>query len=110
MEVITEERETCTLVRVVATRLDVAVAQPFKAKLEAIPVDKRNIVLDLSEVPFVDSTGLGALLSFLRKIAQANGRLRLSGLCEQVSAMFMLVRMNKVFDLYDTADQACGNW
>ncbi len=110
METKVEDKQRYLLVEVASNRLDVAVAPEFKQRIADIPLAERKVILDLSKVPFVDSTGLGALLSLLRQIAQNKGALRIAGLTEQVKSMFMLVRMNKVFDIYDSVSEAERGW
>jgi len=63
-------------------------------------------VLDLSRLRFVDSSGLGALLSCLRQLTGRGGDLRLSGMSKPVRALFELVRMHRIFDIYPTKEEA----
>ena len=92
------------------TRLDVRTAEEFRAESQAFVADKQRVILDLSEVNFIDSTGLGVLLSLLRRLGERNGALCLIGLAPQVSAMFHLVRMHLVFDIFETVDIARAEW
>jgi anti-sigma B factor antagonist len=64
------------------------------------------VVLDLSQVRFVDSSGLGSILSCLRQMNAKGGELNLCGITKQVRALFDLVRMHRIFDIYDTRDEA----
>ena len=64
-----------------------------------------NIVVQLSHVRFVDSSGLGALLSGFKNAAAKSGKLVLSNIQPQVLSMFELTRLNRVFEIYaDTED------
>jgi anti-sigma B factor antagonist len=65
----------------------------------------RSIVLDLSRVEFVDSTGLGAIVSS-RKLVHGGGDLVLAGVSGSVLALFQLTRMDKVFALYSSRMEA----
>jgi anti-sigma B factor antagonist len=60
-----------------------------------------NIVLDLGEIEFMDSTGLGAMLSCLRTIKAKGGSLRLASLTPEVRRLFDLVMMDRVFEIYE---------
>ncbi len=64
-----------------------------------------NIILDLSEVRYLDSSGLGALVS-IRKMLGANGTFLLCGVTGQVADVFRVTRMNAVFDIFDDAELA----
>jgi anti-sigma B factor antagonist len=77
-------------------------------KLAAAPLLKpgAKLVFDMSGLKFVDSSGLGALLSSLRQLGAQGGELKLCGVTRPVRAMFELVRMHKVLDIYNTAEEA----
>lgn len=87
-------------------RLDAAVADEFKTRmLEFIEAGQCQLVLDLSEIDFIDSSGLGAVVSVLKGVG-AHGSLRLCGLQDGVMSIFKLTRMNKVFSIHPTAEAA----
>jgi anti-sigma B factor antagonist len=73
--------------------------------MEYVKNGNRSIVLDLSDVIFIDSSGLGALIGSL-KLMGADGELVISGARNAVESMFKLTRMNKVFRMFDTPDDA----
>lgn len=90
-------------------RLDAAAATSFKSQLaDFMNQGRMRLVLDLGMVEFVDSSGLGALLSSYRSAVQSGGRLVLCGLRPQVRALFTLTKMNKVLQDYDDSDSACA--
>jgi anti-sigma B factor antagonist len=64
------------------------------------------VILDLGRLRFIDSSGLGAMLSCLRQLNAAGGDLKLCGMSKAVRAVFELVRMHKIFDIYGTREQA----
>jgi anti-sigma B factor antagonist len=64
------------------------------------------VVLDMSALNFVDSSGLGALLSCLRAMNGKNGQLRLYGMTKPVRALFELVRMHRIFTIYNSREEA----
>jgi anti-sigma B factor antagonist len=87
-------------------RLDASLAVGFKDKVSAfINSGNRAIVINLSSVNFIDSSGLGAIVSCL-KLMGPKGRLALFGLSAPVVSMFKLTRMDRVFALYTTEEQA----
>ena len=79
-------------------------------KLEryTIPFDGEpaNVVLDLTRLRFIDSSGLGAFLSCLRKLNQKQGDLKLCGVSKQVRAVLELVRMHRILDICGTRQEA----
>ncbi len=66
----------------------------------------KNFVLDLKKVNFIDSTGLGVLISLMRQLKDMGGRLRLTGLQEEVRSIFEITRLFRVFDISPTVEEA----
>lgn len=94
------------VIRPRATQLNAPVAADFRARVAAI-VERgdRNLVLDLADVEFVDSTALGAIVAIL-KMVDSSGHLLLCGAGETVRAMMEVTRMTRIFPIYDDADAA----
>jgi anti-sigma B factor antagonist len=92
--------------KVLDGRIAADVAPRFKAHLaEYMTNGNRSIVLDLGLVNFIDSSGLGALVSSLKSMGK-DGDLVVSGAHGAVASMFKLTRMDKVFRMYETNDLA----
>jgi anti-sigma B factor antagonist len=80
-------------------RIDAHVAPAFRATLiEQIEQGHVNLVINLSRVQFIDSSGLGALVSALKRIGRT-GELKVCGLNESVKSMFELTRLNRVIPI-----------
>ncbi len=87
-------------------RLDASAAADFKGKMvDWINSGHRRIVLDLSMVDFVDSSGLGAIVSCLKTLGEG-GDLAISGIKDAVLSLFKLTRMNRVFQIYPSSEAA----
>ncbi len=84
--------------------LDASNAADFKsAVMPAISASKATIiVIDLTSVEFMDSMGLGALVACLRRTEAQKQRLQLCNLKPKVRALFELVRLYKVFEIFNT--------
>lgn len=87
-------------------RLDGAVAPAFKTAVQAVIQggDKR-LVLDLQNVDFMDSSGLGALVSVLKALGGA-GALVVCNVRGGVLSLFKLTRMDKVFAIAESREEA----
>lgn len=97
----TEKQGEVLIVRPLESRLDASDAENFKSSLLGWINESNNaIVLDLSFVNFVDSSGLGAIVSVLKQMGK-NGRIVVCSLQTPVSALFKLTRMDKVFSIFD---------
>jgi anti-sigma B factor antagonist len=92
--------------KVLDGRIAADVAPRLKAHLaEYVSQGNHAIVLDLGAVTFIDSSGLGALVSSLKSIGK-EGDLVISSAQGAVASMFKLTRMDKVFRMYATTDEA----
>ncbi|MEM7468676.1 MAG: STAS domain-containing protein, partial [Pseudomonadota bacterium] len=81
-------------------RLDAKIAVDFKQRMtDFISEGDKPIVLNLHETEFIDSSGLGAIVSSL-KAAGASRQFSICGLQEPVKTMFKLTRMDKVFSIF----------
>ncbi len=106
MALLVERIGDIAVVQLPYEELDATNVAEFKRELCPIVETEPRIILDLSRITFVDSSGLGAFLSCLRKVNERHGALKLAGLSRPVRAVFELVRMYRVFDIYATRDAA----
>jgi anti-sigma B factor antagonist len=94
------------VVKVLDGRIAADVAPRFKAHLaEHVSKGNCSMVLDLGAVTFIDSSGLGALVSSLKSMGKS-GDMVICGAQGAVASMFKLTRMDKVFRMYPSAHDA----
>ncbi|GAB6036075.1 STAS domain-containing protein [Fundidesulfovibrio butyratiphilus] len=106
MNLIPQASSKATLVTL-AGRLDTNSVGRFKAALtELAEQGKVFFVIDFSQLRFLDSSGLGALVSLLRLLGQKKGDIKLACLSPEVKSLFMLTRLNKVFDIFESVQSA----
>jgi anti-sigma B factor antagonist len=87
-------------------RIDASVATEFKSQIiELIGKRDEKIVINLSDVDFIDSSGLGVLVLVLRKLGP-DGKIRLCKVKDSVRSIFELTRLNEVFDIHKTVEGA----
>lgn len=100
MELSAQDHGELRIVTVMDSRIDAAVAIQFKDQMREIIEDApERVVLDLSRVTFVDSSGLGAIVASM-KLAGQPRRLELAGLTRNVQKVFALTRMDRVFSIH----------
>lgn len=63
------------------------------------------VLIDLSDITFMDSSGLSALVSALKTVRTAGGKLSLCGINDQVRMVFELTRMDRVFEIFPNRDE-----
>jgi anti-sigma B factor antagonist len=103
MQIQIEEAGIATVVRPMTERLDVEVAMPFRAALLGlVEQGRRHLVIDLRDVAFVDSSGLGALVSALKTIKRSTsaGDVRLARAQAPVLSLLEIIRLNRVFTTF----------
>ncbi len=94
------------IVEVPLEELDASNAPDFKAGLLPLLEKRTKVVLDLSRLDFVDSSGLGAFLSCLKTMRSQEGMLVFGGVSRNVRNVLELVHMYKLVDYFDTVDEA----
>ncbi|HEU4414381.1 MAG TPA: STAS domain-containing protein [Candidatus Angelobacter sp.] len=95
-----------TVVQVLEQRLGADKAVAFKDAVgRVLNNGNPQLYLDLSQVEFIDSSGLGAILSLLKRMEKGR-ELIICGLTEPVASMFKLTRMDRVFTIYKNVEQA----
>ncbi len=108
MELNVEQIGDVTVVVLPGESLDASNAAEFKQAIATVLEKHAKVVFDMSQLRFVDSSGLGAILSCLRQLNARGGDLKLCGMTKPVRALFELVRMHRIFDIYNTRDEAIG--
>jgi anti-sigma B factor antagonist len=81
--------------------------QEFKQKvLEALEGGERRFLIDFTRTAYIDSSGLGVLVSLSKKIRDAGGDLRLAGLNDDLKTLFELTKLDTLFAISETAAEA----
>ncbi len=106
MEIPVQSFDGVAVAEVPVEELDASNAGEFKRDIAPVLQVYPHLVLDLRQLRFVDSSGLGAMLSCLRQLSARSGDLKLCGMSKQVRALFELVRMHRIFDIYNTREEA----
>ena len=109
MQLQTQTRPKVLSVLVMNDRIDAASAIQFKEQMRDLTQNaSQRIVLDLSRVMFLDSSGLGAIVA-VRKLLAPDRVLELSGLTTTVEKVFRLTRMDTIFTIHPQVGMAGQN-
>ena len=101
MQLRAENWGEATIIHAEGERIDAAGALLFKENILALAENAApRIILDLAQVGFLDSSGLGAIVAVMKMLAPAR-RLELAALTPPVERVFRLTRMDSVFVLHD---------
>ena len=92
-------------------RLNMVAAPGLKNQLEElVSAGRTRIVVDLERVTFIDSSGLGALISGLKATRQAGGDLRIAEVPDQVLTVLRLTNLDRVLRAHPSVADASHDW
>jgi anti-sigma B factor antagonist len=103
LDVTTEARDGITLV-VLSGELDIYTVSTFRLDLETLDPASSSLVLDLSDVTLLDSSGLGALVSLLNRARAGDGQLGLICPQRRIRRVFEITGLRKAFVFGDDLD------
>ena len=109
MKLETDHYDDAVLISVSEPRIDASVAIQFKDAMREITASgPARVILNMQQVEFLDSSGLGAVVAAMKQLADGQ-KLELAGLTENVEKVFRLTRLDGVFTIHNTAEDAvCG--
>ena len=73
---------------------------------ECIERNKRKVVIDLGQVDWMNSTGLGILISSYTTLLNNDGQLKLANVTEKIQSLLMITKLVTVFETYESVDDA----
>ena len=106
MEMTIEQSDNITVVTPLEEHLDASNVEEFKRDITPVLEAHSRVVFDMSQLQFMDSAGLGALLSCLRRLSDSGGDLKLYGMSKPVRAVVQITRMHRIFDIFETKEEA----
>ena len=111
MDLIRSEKKGIILFKVNLTRATLKEAEVFKNMLKKdIDSGQKKLVIDLSYCEFIDSTFLGTIVISLKKVTAVGGDIKLVGFKPAVRSMFELTRISKVFETFESTDEALSSF
>jgi len=107
----TSKHPTGVLIVEVEGQLIVGNRQELKATIQqALDNGERKLLVDFAKTGYIDSSGLGALVSISKKVREQGGELRLSGLNEDLRSLFELTKLDTLFAIADDSAQALNGF
>jgi anti-sigma B factor antagonist len=103
---VTTEKRGDTVVVGVGSRLIVGNRKELKqAVLDELERGEQEFVIDFSETSYIDSSGLGVLVTLLKRVRERRGKLRLANLNDDLRQVFELTKLDSIFPLGDGDDE-----
>jgi anti-sigma B factor antagonist len=77
---------------------------------KVIDEGKKHVVVDLSDVKFMNSSGIGMLISGLTTMKKAEGSMKLSGATEKIESLLVITKLITIFETFDDIDKAIASF
>ena len=90
--------------------LEASNVEDFRTTVAELVDAVNSILVDLSNVTFLDSSGLGALVAIWRNLSLKGGQVKLCGINPSVRTVFELTRIHRIFEIYDTQAEAISSF
>jgi anti-sigma B factor antagonist len=102
------ERDGCAVLAATG-EVDVATAPQLRQEaVRLVSAGHTRLVIDLSGVDFLDSTGLGVVVGVLKRVRTYDGELAIAGAENHVRKVFDITRISDVLPMFETVDEACA--
>lgn len=103
----TPDQTTCVLE--IEGEVDVYTSPELKQNLVKLAEDGvKHVIVNLSRVEYLDSTGLGVLIGGLKRLREIEGNLVLVGPGMRILRIFEITGLDKIFDIYQTDEEAAA--
>jgi len=74
--------------------------------MELLEERPANLIINLAGVPYMDSSGVASLVKILSRVKKAGTALHLVGLNDRVRSIFQITRLDSVFDIHNSEEEA----
>ena len=107
MEISIKQIDEITVVKIESPELNHVVSHDFQRQITPIFDEKQfNVALDMQSVDFMDSMGIGTLITLRNKLMKEKGNIAMFNISDRVKKIIDIAALHKVFDLYDTEEEA----
>jgi anti-sigma B factor antagonist len=111
MGFVKEEQKGVTIIKVEEERLDSMIAPQLKSELLFLVNEgKRNVLIDLSNVNYADSSGLGSFLFGIRQLKNVDGQLKLLAANERIMSLVRIARLDNILLNFYDREQAISSF
>jgi len=111
MKVLTERKGDVTILRLRGTLMGGPDSQVFEDVLvKTLESGSSGVLVDMSDISWVNSTGLGILIAGHRKVSGGGGVLKLLHVSKRIESILMVTKLNTLFDSYDDETQAIASF
>lgn len=106
MQINIEKKNDILILKADIDVLDAGNTDAFKAALFPLVNGNTQILLDLTKLTFIDSSGCGTLLSCYNRVKHGGGAFKICGVQKQILETFDLIRLDRIIDVFKTREAA----
>jgi anti-sigma B factor antagonist len=107
MKINVVEKYTAAVIELKGDITGTAKDQEFSSTLRKLILEgKKNIIIDLKETGFVNSSGLGLLISGYTTVKNSGGELKLANATEKIESLLVITKLTEIFTNYNSVDEA----
>ncbi len=107
MKVRIEEKYQAAIIELKGNLIGGENAKLFRDKVYELIADKKNnVIVDMSDVKMVNSSGIGILISGYTTLKNAGGDLKLAHISDKVQGVLNITKLNQIFNIYNNVDEA----
>jgi len=111
MKIKTVEKYNAVVIELKGNVMGGPEAQEFNTTLhKLLDDDKKNIVVDLADVKFMNSSGLGMLISGFTTMKNGEGHLKLARATEKINSLLVITKLITIFENFETVDEAVESY
>ena len=105
------EKSRCPITIVTGERLDITEWPLLNNEIKDLVHECGvQLVVDMAKTRFIDSTGLGKLISLLRTVTKNQGDIKIAGLNPNILELFKVTRLHRVFEIHDSVESAVDSF
>lgn len=107
-QIVVEDMDELAVVRINTDHIDFENAKDLLPSFKKII--RRKIVIDLAQVNWIDSTGIGSLVTLCYKASQSGQEIKIINLAPKVRESIKMLQVDNVLDIHESLNDACASW
>ena len=110
MSIQVEKQGQITIITITQPTVEANNVPSMWDKIQNELADTSQVVIDLSRVDFIDSTGCGIFPNCIKRLSEKEGELKICGLSDKLAALFRLMAFDRLMDIVETREEAIAQF
>jgi anti-sigma B factor antagonist len=104
---ISQEKSGDTLICAVEGEIDIGSSGELRKALDGIiKGNEKKVLIEFSNVAYIDSSGLATLIEMFQRLKKIGGQMRLSGMNQKIKNAFEITKLHKLFEIFENKEAA----